>query len=54
MLKKIKKQNKKIGEYPCVDYLHNALWFIKNNKLKHIIVISIFIIKLYKKSSSSI
>lgn len=21
MLKKIKKQNKKIGEYPCVDYL---------------------------------
>ena len=33
MLKKIKKQNKKIGEYPCVDYLHNALRFIKDNKL---------------------
>lgn len=33
MLKKIKKQNKKIGEYPCVDYLHNALRLIKDNKL---------------------
>lgn len=28
-VKKNKKQNKKIGEYPCVDYLHNALRLIK-------------------------